>query len=175
MKKLLYAAFVAISFSFIACNGNKDQQATESSSSASDSSSTSTVAAPAVQTSNTIELTGDDQMKYSATDFSVKSTEPVTLTMKNIGKLPAASMSHDVVILKPGTDINTFGQEVGKVQGDVEKLPADVKAQIIAKTKVLGPGQSDTITFTLPSAGVYPFLCSFPGHYAAMNGKITAM
>lgn len=173
----MYAVAITASVLFVACNGNKENQSTENSSTttAPAADSATTAATPAqTPASNTINITGNDQMKYDQTAFTVKSGEPVTLTMKNIGTLPAASMSHDVVILKPGSDINTFGQEVGKVQGNIEKLPADVKALIVAKTKLLGPGESDTITFTLPSAGEYPFLCSFPGHYAAMNGKITA-
>jgi azurin len=39
---------------------------------------------------------------------------------------------------------------------------------------VLGPGESETITFKLDAAGEYNFICSFPGHYALMKGVITA-
>ena len=176
MKKVIYAGFIAASVILVGCNGNKDNAtSSDTSTSSVDSSATVSTAAPAkAQTSNTISLSANDQMKYSATSFTVKSGEPVSLTMKNEGTLPAAYMSHDVVVLKPGTDVNTFGQEVGKVQGKIDKLPADVKSQIVAETKMLGPGESDTISFTLSAPGEYPFLCSFPGHYAAMNGKITA-
>jgi azurin len=38
--------------------------------------------------------------------------------------------------------------------------------QVLAHTKLLGPGESDTVTFNAPFVpGVYLYLCSFPGHY----------
>jgi azurin len=35
------------------------------------------------------------------------------------------------------------------------------------------PGQTVEVTFTAPSAtGDYPFICSFPGHFATMRGTM---
>jgi len=45
-------------------------------------------------------------------------------------------------------------------------VPVEMSDVIIAHTKLLGPGESDTITFKAPTKkGRYVFLCSFPGHY----------
>ncbi|WP_124641099.1 MULTISPECIES: plastocyanin/azurin family copper-binding protein [Amniculibacterium] len=173
MKKSIFMTVLGLSLFLVACSEKKDQPATDTTTTAP-AEDTPPVAEPSAAVSNAISLTGDDKMKYSQTEFTVKSGEPVELTMKNIGTLPAASMSHDVVVLKPGSDVTAFGQEVSKIQGDIEKLPENLKSQIVAKTKVLGPGEEDKISFTLPSPGEYPFLCSFPGHFGAMNGKITA-
>ena len=41
---------------------------------------------------------------------------------------------------------------------------------VIAATKLLGPGESETISFTAPEPGDYQFVCSFPGHFAMMRG-----
>ena len=38
----------------------------------------------------------------------------------------------------------------------------------------LETSQNDQIKFTLEE-GTYDFLCSFPGHFATMNGKIKAV
>jgi azurin len=47
-------------------------------------------------------------------------------------------------------------------------------AAIIVFTKLLGPGESDTITFNAPAAGVYDYICTFPGHVIlGMRGKMT--
>ena len=40
--------------------------------------------------------------------------------------------------------------------------------------KLLGGGQSDETEFTISQPGVYPFICSFPGHWGTMQGKIIA-
>jgi azurin len=38
---------------------------------------------------------------------------------------------------------------------------------VLAHTKLLGPGESETVTFNAPFIpGEYPFFCSFPGHYS---------
>ena len=41
----------------------------------------------------------------------------------------------------------------------------------LAYTKMLGGGESDTITFDAPEPGTYIFICSFPGHYQLMMGE----
>jgi len=50
--------------------------------------------------------------------------------------------------------------------------------RVLASTKVIGGGESTSITFSisaLDKAGDYTFFCSFPGHWAIMKGsfKIT--
>lgn len=124
---------------------------------------------------NKIEITGNDTMQFNSKAFTVQAGQEVTMVFKNIGKLPKAAMGHNVVILKPGSNVAAFATSaVGAVAN--EYIPTDdaQKALIIAHTKLLGPGEEDTITFTLPEAGEYPFVCSFPGHFALMQGIITA-
>ena len=50
----------------------------------------------------------------------------------------------------------------------------EMEKKVIARTKLLGPGESETITFTAPKiSSQYDFLCTFPGHFAAgMKGKM---
>ena len=57
---------------------------------------------------------------------------------------------------------------------DTEFVPADLKAQVLAATKIAGPGETVEVTFKVPAkAGSYPFMCTFPGHYAAgMKGML---
>ena len=73
-----------------------------------------------------------------------------------------------------GSDVPRFGM-AAVAAASSEYIPQDDanKSLVIANTKLLGPGEEDTITFTL-EAGTYPFLCSFPGHFALMQGTITA-
>ena len=123
----------------------------------------------------TIELTGNDSMQFSKTAFEVPAGEEITLVFRNTGNLPKAAMGHNVVVLKQGGDVATVGNAaVTAPQNDYIPAEGPAAEMILSHTKLLGPGEEDTITFTLPEAGEYPFLCSFPGHWALMKGTITA-
>ena len=40
-------------------------------------------------------------------------------------------------------------------------LPEGSMEDVIAATKLLGPGENETLTFTAPEPGDYQFVCSF--------------
>ncbi len=121
-----------------------------------------------------LELTGNDQMQFSAKTLEVTAGDKVTLSFKHIGQLPAVAMGHNVVILKAGTSIPTFSAKCAPAK-DSGYIPQDAesKALIVAHTKLIGGGESDTITFTAPEPGAYPYICTFPGHFAIMQGVLT--
>jgi azurin len=121
-----------------------------------------------------IEITGNDQMQFNIKAFEVTEGQKVVLSFKHIGQLPAAAMGHNVVILKPGTVIPAFSGKCATAK-DNQYIPTDEESAklIVAHTKMLGGGQSDEVTFTAPAAGSNPFICSFPGHFAIMQGVMT--
>ena len=55
-----------------------------------------------------IEITANDQMKFSLAAIEAKAGEQLKVTLKNIGTLPKEAMGHNWVLLKPGTDLNAF-------------------------------------------------------------------
>lgn len=121
-----------------------------------------------------VEVTANDQMQFSTKSIEVKAGDTVTLTLKHIGQLPKAGMGHNLVILKTGATAAEFAPKA-MTAAATEYIPQDAesKGKILAHTKLLGGGESDTITFTAPAAGTYPFLCTFPGHFAVMQGTLT--
>ena len=117
-----------------------------------------------------IGLTGNDMMQYSTKELKVKAGSEVTLTFRHIGKMDLKVMGHNFVLLKPDVNISSFSLEAANA-GEAENwIPNDGK-DVIAHTKMLGGGQSTSITFTAPAIGVYDFICSFPGHSGIMRGK----
>lgn len=119
-----------------------------------------------------ITITGNDTMQFDVKEFTVKAGAKVELTFKNIGKLPKLAMGHNLVILKEGISPLKFGQKImGMGASPTNPLPKESLVEVIAATKLLGPGETEKLTFTAPKqAGLYQFLCSFPGHYAIMRG-----
>ena len=48
--------------------------------------------------------------------------------------------------------------------------------RVIAYSKIIGGGETTTVTFStayLSKGENYTFFCSFPGHYAIMQGSLT--
>jgi azurin len=133
------------------------------------------LAAPCAFAADTkLELTGNDQMQFNTKTLEVTSGDKVTLSFKHIGKLPAVAMGHNVVILKPGTVVPSFSAKCAPAK-DTGYIPQDAesKAAIVAHTKLIGGGESDTVTFTAGEPGAFPFVCTFPGHFAIMQGVLT--
>ncbi len=120
-----------------------------------------------------LEITGNDQMQYDKKELTVTEGQKVTLTLKHIGKLPKAAMGHNIVILKTGTEIAPFAMKCAPAAA-TDYIPQDeeTKKLMIAHTDMVGGGESNTITFTAPAAGEYPYLCTFPGHFGLMTGKL---
>ena len=52
---------------------------------------------------------------------------------------------------------------------DNEYVPLEAP-EVMVNTILLGGGEETTIEFEAPASGTYPFICSFPGHYALMQG-----
>ncbi|MBX2797483.1 MAG: azurin [Myxococcales bacterium] len=117
----------------------------------------------------TVQLEGTDTMKYNTNRIVVPAGRKVKLVLTHTGKLPAATMGHNFVLLKAGSNGQAFAMKAVTAAAN-DYIPQDLAGQIIAHTKVIGGGESVTVEFDAPAAGEYPFLCTFPGHYAMMNG-----
>jgi len=95
----------------------------------------------------------------------------VQLTLKHTGKLPKEAMGHNWVLTK--TEDLTAVANAGLSAGVANNYIQQGDKRVIAHTKVVGGGESDTITFPtsgLQKGGAYSYLCTFPGHNALMRG-----
>lgn len=117
-----------------------------------------------------VTITGNDQMKFNKDEIRVKTGQKVKLTLKHVGTMDIKVMGHNWVLLAEGADVAAIGQAAVEA-ADNDYIPTDMEDQIIVYTKMLGGGESDTIEFEAPAPGTYTFMCTFPGHYALMQGK----
>ena len=120
-------------------------------------------------------IEGNDAMQFNLKTMEVPATcKDFTVTLKHTGKLARNVMGHNWVLAlasdEPGIDKD--GMSAGL---DNNYLKPD-DARVIAHTKVIGGGESDSTTFAvgkLKAGEAYEFFCSFPGHAALMKGTLT--
>ncbi len=123
-----------------------------------------------------VEVSADDSMHFNGNRFTVKTGQPVRIELTNNGHRPREDMAHNFVVLKPGTDVATFNLLSAQAKASGFVPPDQMDSVITHTTGLAGPGETVVAEFTAPKPGLYPFLCNFPGHYAAgMHGIMTVV
>ncbi len=119
-----------------------------------------------------IKITVKDPLLYDIKEIAVKPGQKVKLTLV----VPANLMvpqPHNLLIVKPGK-MQAVGMASLGMAADpkaVEKSYVPESDDILFHTSLVQLGAEETIEFTAPAeAGDYPYLCTFPGHFATMNG-----
>jgi azurin len=127
-----------------------------------------------VASPKSVEITGDDFMKFNVTSFEAKPGQSVTVKLKNVGELPRDAVAHNWVLLAKEAYAPKF-IEAGTSHPERDYIAFEQEFYVLAKTKMLGPGESDSVTFTAPrDPGLYEYACTFPEHYAGgMKGVMT--
>jgi azurin len=131
---------------------------------------------PAAAATCSVELTGNDAMKYNLTNIDVsKSCKTFTIHLKHTGKLARNLMGHNVVVGKTA-DMAGIGKDAIPAGLAANYIKAG-DARVIASSKVVGGGESTSVDVPvakLVAAGApLSFFCTFPGHSALMKGSIT--
>jgi|TARA_Y100000996_G_scaffold360044_1_gene302290 azurin len=148
----LYILFLLIAFS---CGGNNPKTKIDSNNESS------------IPKEIKIILSSNDNMLFDKQIIYAFSRQKITLTLNHNGKLDKKIMGHNFVLLKAGVDVVDFATRALEAR-DNEYIPEG--DETIAYTKLIGGGESDTITFDAPTKGSYNYICSFPGHYGIMKG-----
>lgn len=118
-------------------------------------------------------ISGNDAMQYDADSIAVPATcTQFTITLKHAGTMAVNVMGHNLVIAKES-------DMAGIAADGMAVAPEHVKpddARVIAHTRMLGGGESASVTFDVAKVkdgGPFKFFCSFPGHLALMQGSLT--
>jgi azurin len=112
--------------------------------------------------------TAGEALQFAPANLTAKPGD-VKITFKN----GSSAQKHNWVLVKGGDDVAAKVDEEGVAAGDAKGYLPDDKANILANTKLLDGGATDSVTAKL-DAGTYTYLCTFPGHYAAgMKGTLT--
>ena len=114
-------------------------------------------------------LNSFDKMIYDKNKIEVNSGKNIVLTLNHKGKISKEFMGHNFVLLKKGVNVDEYAKKAVLARSNDYIPNSD---ETIAYTKMLGGGESTTISFLAPEAGVYTYICTFPGHYMMMRGEL---
>ena len=112
-----------------------------------------------------------EQMRYDTTRIVVEPGKAVQVIVENADFMP-----HNMVIVRPGAR-----EEIGTITANMKPEELDARgrafvpksAKILTATKLIEPGQRETLQFTAPEAeGDYDYVCTYPGHWMLMWGTM---
>lgn len=109
------------------------------------------------------------QMRYDVTEIAVSPGAQVKIIFENTDDMP-----HNMVFFEDGTDvIAVSNKQMEKADEALKRnwIPDDPRMWL--HSKMLNPKEKEEIVFKAPDKpGVYPFVCTFPGHAATMQGRL---
>lgn len=107
-------------------------------------------------------------LQYDTVRFQMSPGETISITLINTDE-----MAHNMVITLPDKreEVVDMALKMGTAGQDQNFVPDS--EWVLAYAPVLGPEASHSFTFTAPQQeGVYPYVCTYPGHGAVMYGAI---
>jgi azurin len=110
--------------------------------------------------------TDGDLLAYKPDQLTCPTGATVHLTFRHGGKY--ISQEHNWVLVAPGAAeaVEKAALAAGEDAGWVPRGDR----RILAATPQCGKSHEVSVTFTAPSPGEYPFLCTNPGHGEVMHG-----
>lgn len=111
-----------------------------------------------------------ERLLYDLREFKVKAGAPVKLIFENPDVTP-----HNLLIVQPGAadEVGLAGNEMAKLTDGIARHFIPDSDKILHKTKLLNQNESETLRFIAPTTpGVYPYICTFPGHWLVMKGEM---
>jgi azurin len=115
-----------------------------------------------------------DNMKFVPAAIVAAPGESITVVLTHVGQMPKVAMGHNFVLLKKASEAKAVVDACASAR-ETDFIAPSVKPQLLAFTKLIGPGETAEATFTAPAQrGDYLFICTFPGHFAVgMKGTLT--
>lgn len=110
------------------------------------------------------------RMAWDPKEFQVSPGALVCMQMQN-----PDSMQHNMLLVAPGalSEIGVAAEKMGEgLQGKRRQFVPD-NLKVLQVMGLIAPGSSGEMWFFAPEKiGTYPLVCTYPGHYRLMNGKL---
>jgi putative heme-binding domain-containing protein len=107
-------------------------------------------------------------MLFNKERIAAQSGKPVEIVFENSDIMP-----HNFVVTSPGAleEVGLLGESSSTQPGALERNYVPPSDKILLASRLLAPRESQKLAFVAPSEpGVYPFVCTYPGHWRRMFG-----
>jgi putative heme-binding domain-containing protein len=111
-----------------------------------------------------------EQMIYDRERIVVQAGKPVEIVFENTDTMP-----HNLVIVQPGAleEIGDLAEKTALEPSAMDRHYVPVSRKILLSSQLVQPRNTQRLAFTAPaSPGVYPYVCTYPGHWRRMHGAL---
>lgn len=109
-----------------------------------------------------------DELAYDVVEIRARAGSEITIEFVN----KSGGMPHNVVFVNGESDIHPVG--IAALQASKnEYIPESELDRIFGYTAMAGPGETVSLTVSVPDEpGTYPYICTYPGHFTVMQGRL---
>jgi azurin len=111
-----------------------------------------------------------EQMRFDVTQLVVEAGKPFEIILENVDIMP-----HNLVVVTPGAreEVGLAAMAMPATPDKLGRLYVPENKKVLAATKMLEPGEKERLRVTAPKQpGTYEYVCTFPGHWTVMWGKL---
>ncbi len=111
-----------------------------------------------------------ERMSYDQDLIAVRAGKPVEFVFENSDLMP-----HNFVIAQSGSleEIGMSAEETAQQPGAADRNYVPQSTKILLASTLLQPRASEKLSFVAPTQpGVYPYVCTYPGHWRRMYGAL---
>ena len=114
-----------------------------------------------------------DKMRYDLETFTVQAGESIEILFEN-----RDGMQHNFLLIEEGRldEVGAAADLMATSPDGAELSYIPDSPSIIYASTLVDPGQTVRLRFRAPETpGVYPYVCTFPGHWRLMNGVMRVL
>ncbi|MDX1561794.1 MAG: plastocyanin/azurin family copper-binding protein [Gammaproteobacteria bacterium] len=112
-----------------------------------------------------------DELAYDVVEIRARAGSEITIDFVNY----SGGMPHNIVFVNADADINPVGLAALEAS-KTDYIPQDELERIFGYTAMAGPGETVSVTLRVPDErGSYPYICTYPGHFTVMQGRLIAL
>jgi putative heme-binding domain-containing protein len=111
-----------------------------------------------------------ERMSYDVDTIAVRAGKPVEFVFENSDLMP-----HNFVIAQSGSleEIGMSAESTAQQPGAAERHYVPQSNKVLLASTLLQPRSHETLSFVAPrEPGVYPYVCTYPGHWRRMYGAL---